>query len=99
MSSHKLSVVLQFFGLILAIVAIGWGVFADYSIAFPGPSGEWASLSLLAGYVVNVPVGIISLIIFSTVKRGNSKLRLAGIIASVTVLALPIIGSLIRWLR
>jgi hypothetical protein len=42
MPSHKSSIALQTFVLILAI---GWGVIADYSIAFPGPSSGWISVS------------------------------------------------------
>ncbi len=99
MNSRISSVLLQILAIVLSVAAIAWGIFALYSIAFPGPSGEWVVFSLFACYVVNIPAGITSLIIAIAVKQGNARLRIVCIIASMLALALPFIGSLIHWLR
>jgi hypothetical protein len=83
----------------LSVVAIMWGIFANYSIAFPGPSGEWIAVSVFACYIVNIPAGAISLIIALGVKKGNPRLRIIIIITSLLVVALPLIGSMVFWLR
>jgi hypothetical protein len=61
LSESKISVGTQLAALFLASAAVLWGIAAACSIAFPGPSGEWAVLAVYASYVVNVPVGLTAL--------------------------------------
>lgn len=73
--------------------AVLWGIAAAYSVARPGPSGEWAVLAVYASYVVNVPVGLAALGVGLSVKRGSARLR--GMCIAVSFL--PILASLISW--
>ena len=72
-----------------------WGTFAALSLAFPGPSGEWASLGVLACWVVNVPIGLLTLVVALTVKQGSPRLRRLSMVIGLVALSLPIITSLI----
>jgi hypothetical protein len=85
----------QVTALALAALAIAWGLFAVYSLIYPGPSGEWAGLAVLAAYVVNVPVGLAALIVGLAVKRGSPRPRKLCIVFSVIVLCLPVVASLV----
>ena len=92
----------RFAGLQLAAVFLGsaavlWGIAAAYSVAFPGPSGEWAALAVYASYVVNVPVGLAALGVGLSVRQGSARLRGMCIAVSVFALLLPILASLISW--
>ena len=75
------------------------GIAAACSVAFPGPSGEWAVLAVYASYVVNVPVGLTALGVGLLVKRGSARLRRICIVVSLVALWLPILASLISWGR
>jgi hypothetical protein len=97
LSGSKISVGTQLAALFLASAAILWGIAATYSVAFPGPSGEWAVLAVYASYVVNVPVGLIAFGVGLFVKRGSALLRRICIVISLVVLCIPILASLISW--
>ena len=97
--SNKLSAGLQLAAVFLGSAAVLWGIAAAYSVAFPGPSGEWAVLAVYASYVVDVPVGLAALGIGLLVKRGSPRLRGICIAVSVLALLLPVLSSLISWSR
>src|SRR5215472_7332627 len=93
----KISVASQVIALILACAAIVWGLGMVYSIAFPGPSGEWAGLAILGAYAVNVPAGLIVLVVGLAMKNGSPHLRRLCIVSSVVTLCLPVLTSLVSW--
>jgi hypothetical protein len=99
LSESKISVGIQLAALLLASAAVLWGIAAACSVAFPGPSGEWAVLAVYASYVVNVPVGLTALGVGLLVKRGSALLRRICIVGSLVALWLPILTSLISWGR
>jgi hypothetical protein len=94
---NKFSTGIQLVALILASAAVLWGIAAAYSVAFPGPSGEWAGVAVYASYLVNVPIGLLTLIIGWAVRQGSARLRRACIVVSLVVLSFPILASLISW--
>jgi hypothetical protein len=75
-----------------------WGVFAAFSVAFPGPGGEWAGVGVLASWLVNVPIGLLTLAIALIVRKGSPRLRRVCIVTSLVALSIPTIASLI-WRR
>ena len=95
--TDKISVGLQLAAVFLGGVAVLWGIAAAYTVAFPGPSGEWAGLAVFASYVVNVPLGLAALGVGLSVRRGSARLRGTCIAVSVFALFLPILASLIAW--
>lgn len=88
---HKFSVALQSIALVIAGVAILWGLAMSYAVAFPGSSGEWAAMGIFLASIFNIPAGIISLVIGVTVKHGSARLRRMCIIASLIALLLPLL--------
>lgn len=99
MSGFRISFGAQLAAIFLASAAVMWGVAAVYSVAFPGPSGEWAKLAVFASYVINVPFGLAAISIGLFVKTGSARLRRICIVVSLVALALPILASLISWGR
>ena len=93
----KVSVSFQVMALILACAAILWGFGMVYSIAFPGPSGEWAGLAILGAYAVNIPAGLVALAIGLELKHGSPHLRRLCIVSSVVALCFPVLTSLVSW--
>ena len=88
-ATYKLSVTMQLIALVIAGVAILWGLAMSYAVAFPGSSGEWAAMGIFLASIFNIPAGIISLVIGVTVKHGSARLRRMCIIASLIALLLP----------
>jgi hypothetical protein len=68
---------------------------AAYSVAFPGPSGEWAVVNVIASYVVNVPIGLIGLAVGLAVKEGSPLLSRLCIGFSIAALSLPVLATLL----
>ena len=81
----------------LAGAAALFGIAAIYSVLYPGPSGEWTVLGVSAAYVVNVPIGLASLVVGLFVKGGAARLRGPCLALSLFVLTLPILANLIFW--
>ena len=92
-TTYKLSVAMQVVALVIAGVAILWGLAMSYAVAFPGPSGEWAAMGIFLASVFNIPAGIISLVIGLTVKHGSARLRRMCVIASLIALLLPLLSD------
>ena len=99
MSDFRISLGAQLAAIFLASAAVLWGIAAAYSVAFPGPSGEWANLAVFASYAINVPVGLAAISIGLFVKTGSARLRRICVVVSLVALALPVLASLISWGR
>jgi len=93
----NISVVAQVAALCLNGAALLFGIAAIYSIAFPGPGGEWVRVGVFAAYAVNVPIGLAGLSIVLFVKRGAAWLRAACVALSLIVISLPVVANLIFW--
>jgi len=91
----KISIVAQIAALLLSGAAVVWGLFAVYGVIFPGPSGEWAVLVVIAAYVVNVPVALVGLVVGFTVRQGSAGLRWLCVVVSLVALCLPVLVSLL----
>ncbi len=81
--------------IVLAIGAIAWGFFAAAWAAFPGPSGEWAALAVPASFIVNAPVGLLTLALGILADRRSPRLRRLTIISAAMALVLPLAVALI----
>ncbi|MGD1101656.1 MAG: hypothetical protein ABSA59_06275 [Terriglobia bacterium] len=91
----KIAIGFQIVALVLAGLAVIWGVFAAWSIAFPGPGGDWAAVGVLAAWLVNVPIGLLTLAMALIVRKGSPRLRRLSIATALVALSIPIIASLI----
>jgi hypothetical protein len=85
---------LQVIALILGAAAVLFGGAAVYTVAHPGPSGEWTGVAVGLAYVVNLPAGLAVLAVGLFVKRGIQGLSGICIAVSVVVLVLPVLASL-----
>ena len=79
----------QVVALVLTGAAVIWGCLMIHVAFDPGPSGEFGGYSVLFATVVDLPVGLLSLLVGIGVKRGHPVLRWVTIALSVAALALP----------
>ena len=92
--------IIQVILVIIASGAAAWGIFALLSVISPGGSGEWTIMALGTLFVVNVPIGSITLVGAFAANGGNQRLRKLVMIVSATALAMPVIVSAVfRLLR
>jgi hypothetical protein len=56
---------------------------------YPGNSGEFGGVSVLLAAVVDLPVGLVSLVVGLAVKKGYPAMRWTCLVLSVAALALP----------
>ena len=56
---------------------------------YPGASGEFGGYSVLFAAVVDIPVGLVSLVVGLAVKKGHPAARWTCLFLSVAALALP----------
>jgi hypothetical protein len=75
--------------LVLAVAAVIWGCGMVYVALYPGASGEFGGFSVLFAAMVDIPVGLVSLVVGLAVKKSPPVLRWTCIVLSVTALALP----------
>ena len=75
--------------LVLAGAAAIWGCCMVYVALFPGASGEFGGFSVLFAAMIDIPVGLVSLVTGLAVKKGPPVLRWTCIVLSVAALALP----------
>jgi hypothetical protein len=93
-----IAMLFQIAALVFGSAALIWGVFIVWSTAFPGPCGDssgFAALGVAECWVVNVPIGLLTLAIGLIVKKGSPLLRRLCIALSLVTLSLPIIASVI----
>ena len=85
----KIAIGAQVGAVVLAGAAAAWGCSMVYVALFPGASGEFGGFSVLFAAMVDLPAGLVSLVVGLTVKKGRPALRWVCIVLSVTALALP----------
>jgi len=90
-SRSKIAIAAQIVALVLAVGAVIWGGCMVYTALYPGASGEFGGASVLFAAMFDIPVGLVSLVVGLTVKRGHRGLRWACIVVSIVALAMPFI--------
>jgi hypothetical protein len=85
----KIAIGAQAVALALAGAAVIWGCCMIYVALYPGASGEFGGFSVLFAAMVDIPVGLGSLVVALAVKNRFPVLRWACIVVSVAALALP----------
>jgi len=85
----------------IAGVAAAFGLFCVYGAAFPGPCGDnpGPGLGVIEAWLVDAPLGLLTLAIGLFIGRGLPRLRLACIFMALITLSLPVLASffLQRW--
>lgn len=75
--------------LVLTGAAVIWCCWMIHIALHPGASGEFGGLSILLAAAVDMPVGLVSLVVGLAVKRGHPALRWTCLVLSVAAFALP----------
>jgi hypothetical protein len=95
------SLLFQIVALAFECPAVLWGVFCIYGAAFPGPCGDnmGPGLGVIESWVLDVPLGLLALVVGLFVRKGSPRLRRICIFTSLVTLSLPLIASffLQRW--
>jgi ABC-type tungstate transport system substrate-binding protein len=94
----------QIFALVLSVPAILFGLWMIWYIYFPGPCGDFggyygSALYVLFCWMVDLPIGVLSLAIGWRGKRGSPRLRQNCILAALVTLSLTVAAPLIMHLR
>ena len=87
----RIAIGVQTVALVMAGAAVIWGCWMVHVALHPGVSGEWGGVSVLMAAAVDLPVGLMSLVVGLTVKKGHSTLRWICIVLSVAALTLPFV--------
>ena len=87
----KPAIGIQVAGLVLAGAAVVWGGCMVYVALYPGRSGEYGGYSVFFASVLDVPLGLLSLVVGLAVRRGKPALRWTCLVLSVVALALPLV--------
>jgi len=90
------SIAFQIIALMLGAVAAAWGIFAVYGAAFPGPCGEnvlASGLVVMESWLLDLPAGLLILLVGLIVRKGSPRLRGICIVAALVTLALPVLAS------
>jgi hypothetical protein len=92
-----IAILFQILALTLSCLAIAWGTFCAYTAAFPGPCGDnpGPGLGVIETWLLNIPIGILSLLLGCFLKKGSPTLRTACIPASLITLALPVVANIL----
>jgi hypothetical protein len=85
----KIAIGAQLVAVVLAGAAVIWGCCMVYVALYPGASGEFGGFSILFAAMVDIPVGLVSLVVGLAVKKTPAGLRWTCIVLSVAALALP----------
>jgi len=88
-SPSKIVIGAQAVALVLAGAAVIGGCCMVYVALNPGGSGEFGARSVLFAAMVDIPVGLVSLVVGLAVKKGLPVLRWTCIVLSVVALAMP----------
>lgn len=92
---------LQIAALGIAAVAALFGTFCVYGTAFPGPCGDnpGPALGVVESWLVDAPLGLLTLAAGMFIGKGLPSLRRLCIFAALATLSLPVIASLFfeRW--
>jgi hypothetical protein len=85
----RIAIGAQVVALVLAGGAVMWGCWMVHVALHPGNSGEFGGVSVLLAAVVDMPVGLVSLVVGLAVKKGHPAVRWTCVVLSVAALALP----------
>jgi len=88
-SSSRIAIGAQAVALVLAGAAVIWGCWMIYVALYPGASGEFGGFSVLFAAMIDIPVGLVSLVAGLALKKGPPVLRWTCIVLSLAALALP----------
>jgi len=74
---------------------MAWGGFTIYGAAFPGPCGDnmGPGLLVIEAWVLDVPVGLLLLLVSWLVKKGSQRLRTICIAMALVTFALPLVAT------
>src|SRR5262245_52939176 len=87
---------LQIFGIVLCALAIVVALIGlGAATIWKGPSGEWARVALIPAFLVNLPSGLIALVIGLAVRGGVPRMRRICIAMSVIALLSPFVAALL----
>ncbi|MGD0293664.1 MAG: hypothetical protein ABSB30_07395 [Terracidiphilus sp.] len=95
-SASSVSIVVQIVALVLGFVAVAWGIFSAYGAAFPGPCGDEVLVSglvVMESWLLDLPAGLLILLVGLFVSKGSSRLRWICIVTALVTLALPVLAS------
>jgi len=85
----RVAVGAQVVAIVLTGAAVIWGFCMVHVALHPGASGEFGGLSVLFAAAIDIPMGLVSLLVGVGIKNGRPMLRSASIVLSVVALALP----------
>ena len=89
----------QIISLVLSVPAILFGLWMMWYVANPGPCGDFgrgdSTLFVLFCWVVDLPIGVLTLAIGVFGKKGAPRLRKRCIFAALVTLSLAIIAPLL----
>jgi hypothetical protein len=88
--------VLQIAVLVFTVPAVIWGVFVVFTAAFPASCGDFsgaAALGAAAAWLIDLPIGLLTLGVGVFVTKGSQRLRKACIGISLLTLVLPNIAT------
>jgi ABC-type tungstate transport system substrate-binding protein len=89
----------QIIALVLSVPAILFGLWMMWYVANPGPCGDFgrgdSTLFVLFCWVVDLPIGVLTLAIGLFAKKGAPRLRKRCIFAALVTLSLAIIAPLL----
>jgi hypothetical protein len=88
-SASKIAIGAQAVAVVLAGTAVILGCCMIYVALYPGASGEFGAFSVLFAAMIDIPVGLVSLVAGLAVKKGPPVLRWTCIVLSVAALVLP----------
>ena len=91
--SSKIAIGAQMVALVLAGAAVIWGCYMVYVAHDPGGAGEFGAISVLFAAIVDIPVGLVSLVIGLAVKKGHPALRWACVVLSIAALVMPFLAK------
>jgi len=92
-SPSKIAIGAQAVALTLAGTAVIWGCCMVYFALYPGASGEFGGFSVLLSAIVDIPVGLVSLVAGLAVRKGPPVLRWTCIVLSAAALVLPFLTN------
>jgi|SRR5271170_2353038 len=92
-----LAILGQILALLIGCAAVLWGAFCVYQAMFPGPCGDdpGPGLLVIEAWLVNLPLGLLTLAVGWFVKKGLPRLRRICIFGSILTLSLPVVATLL----
>lgn len=92
----RVAIAFQIAALVLGFVAAAWGIFSVYCAAFPGPCGDSVLVSglvVMESWLLDLPAGLLILLVGLFVRKGSPRLRWICIVTALVTLVLPVLAS------